>query len=475
MDLPDRALLFDSEVVEGAETPADVVAMAWDLDSARAAHEAFLEAFGSVAPTDQREAFALTHPPVARVAPPAERRSRPAPRAAPRQLARGGRRRPLPPPARRVGRRRHRLSTQNWSPVPSTRRRRRFLQGPERLLLGLGLIVGLAFVLCYPPYGAGADEGTHFARALEMAHDRITPGEVDGRIASPIPASYKRDQDAVVDNVFNGTAPFSGDLRDRLLESRPDWDDTFVVETQPTMAATPLAYAPSAVAMVVPDRLGWAGLWVLWAGRVGNLLVYLAVVLVALRVATAFRWSIVIAALFPMNLGIAASVSPDALTIAALMLVVAVWTRVWRPGGAASPVAADESAADESARTRAAVLSSLGASVDDGGAGPPVTAPPEPVADPGASMPADPGRTGVLDRLGRWVRTPVGTGAMVLVAGLLLVATKPPYFLVLVAFPALLVVRWADRCVAPPPERGWWRWSPAGSSPLSPARAATRR
>ena len=60
VDLPDPALLFDSAVVEGAETPADVVAMAWDLDSARAAHEAFLEAFGSVAPTDEREAFALT-------------------------------------------------------------------------------------------------------------------------------------------------------------------------------------------------------------------------------------------------------------------------------------------------------------------------------------------------------------------------------------------------------------------------------
>jgi len=330
--------------------------------------------------------------------------------------------------------------------VPSTRRRRRFLRGPERLLLGLGLTVGLAFVLCYPPYGAGADEGTHFARALEMAHDRITPGEVDGRIASPIPSSYGDDQDAVVDSIFNGPAPFSGDLRDRLLESRPDWDDTFVVETQPTMAATPLAYAPAAAAMVLPDRLGWAGLWVLWAGRLGNLLVYLAVVLVAVRVATAFRWSIVIAALFPMNLGIAASVTPDALTIAALLLVVAAWTRVWRPGGPASSSEALV-VADESARTRAAVLANLGASIADGDTAPSGTAPPEPVTDPGGPTPAEQDRTSTVDRLGRWVRTPVGTGVMVLGAGLLLVATKPPYFLVLAAFPALLVVRWADRSV----------------------------
>jgi phenylacetic acid degradation operon negative regulatory protein len=59
-ELPGPALLFDSTTVEGAETPAEVVAMAWDLDSARAAHEAFLAAFDGVVPADDREAFALT-------------------------------------------------------------------------------------------------------------------------------------------------------------------------------------------------------------------------------------------------------------------------------------------------------------------------------------------------------------------------------------------------------------------------------
>ena len=59
-DLPGPPLVFDSETVDGAETPAEVVAMAWDLESARAAHEAFLDAFGGVVPDDDREAFALT-------------------------------------------------------------------------------------------------------------------------------------------------------------------------------------------------------------------------------------------------------------------------------------------------------------------------------------------------------------------------------------------------------------------------------
>ena len=59
-DLTDGALLFESRAVDGAASPADVVAQAWDLDSAWAAHEAFIEAFDGVVPADDRDAFALT-------------------------------------------------------------------------------------------------------------------------------------------------------------------------------------------------------------------------------------------------------------------------------------------------------------------------------------------------------------------------------------------------------------------------------
>jgi uncharacterized membrane protein len=282
------------------------------------------------------------------------------------------------------------------------------MRGPERLLLAVGIVVGLAFALLYPPWAAGADEATHFARALEMAHRRITPGEVDGQIASRIPSSYQEDENGVILVLFKG-GPFDRSAFDRLGNSRPDWAVTTVVETQPTLAATPIAYAPSALAMVIPDRLGWAGVWVLWAGRLGNLLVYLALAWFAVRIATAFRWTLAIAALFPMNLGIAASVTPDALTIAAFLLMMAVWTRVWRPRGV-GPTGP----------------TGVAATVDD-----------EPI---GGRSPR-----GLVVRIGDWTRTPRGTFAMVLASGLLLVATKPPYFLMLAAFPALLVTAWRDR------------------------------
>lgn len=317
------------------------------------------------------------------------------------------------------------------------------MRGPERLLLGVGIVVGLFFALLYPPWAAGADEATHFARAVEMAHGRLVPGDVDGEVASPIPSAYRRDENEVIALLFRG-GPYDRTTFDGLTSSRPDWASTEVFETQPTLAATPFAYAPAALAMVVPDRLGWAGVYVLWAGRLGNLIVYLALAWFAVRIATAFRWTLVVAALFPMNLGIAASVTPDALTIAAFLVVLAVWTRVWRPhrddGGA-------EAAA---ARGRELALSALAAdpASPGGPSGPaePDTAPvlPDPDGTDGTGSTAP---VGLAARLGEWTRTPLGTGAMVLGAGLLLVATKPPYFLVLAAFPLLLLTAWRDRCL----------------------------
>jgi phenylacetic acid degradation operon negative regulatory protein len=57
--LQDRALLLSAQTVDGAETPAEVVALAWDLDTAEAAHEAFLEEFEKAVPADECEAFAM--------------------------------------------------------------------------------------------------------------------------------------------------------------------------------------------------------------------------------------------------------------------------------------------------------------------------------------------------------------------------------------------------------------------------------
>lgn len=57
--LADRAVFFAAAPTEGSASPSEVVAQAWDLDGAAAAHERFLAEFATADPADDREAFAL--------------------------------------------------------------------------------------------------------------------------------------------------------------------------------------------------------------------------------------------------------------------------------------------------------------------------------------------------------------------------------------------------------------------------------
>ena len=55
----DQAVFLAAEALDGAQTPAEVVARAWDLTTAEEAHARFVAEFADVEPSDDRDAFAL--------------------------------------------------------------------------------------------------------------------------------------------------------------------------------------------------------------------------------------------------------------------------------------------------------------------------------------------------------------------------------------------------------------------------------
>jgi len=266
------------------------------------------------------------------------------------------------------------------------------VRSPSRLVLVLGGTLGLLLVVLAPGWFAGADEGTHFMRSLAMANGQVLPDRVDGALISAVPVAQSESVGAVIRAASQQDAPNTGALLAELFATHPDWNDTVGFDTGSTMAASPVAYAPSALFMAIPNALDAPTIVTLWFGRLGDLVVYLALVLLALRLAGAFRWAIAITALLPMNLAMAASVSPDAVTIGALLLVVALWTRLWRD------------------------------------------------TDPTTSL-AKTDETGVVAFGDAEPVSVVGQALIIGGAGLLLALAKPPYFAVLGAFPALLFVR----------------------------------
>ena len=213
-----------------------------------------------------------------------------------------------------------RKTRQRWVPA--------WCDGPMRLLLGVGLVVGVLFVFIAPPWSGGADEATHFARSIDIAGGHLTPRTIDDRSVSILPRSYREDQNLVVDN-FYGPAPINGTLIRTLLHSTPNTSDTIAYDTNATMAATPVGYLPSAIGMAIPRALNAPGVVSLWFGRLADLLFYLFVFGLAVHVATGFRWTIAFGAIVPMNLALASSVTPDGVTIAAIALVLASFIRMW--------------------------------------------------------------------------------------------------------------------------------------------------
>ena len=197
---------------------------------------------------------------------------------------------------------------------------------PQRLLMAVGLPLGLLIALLSPAW-TGYDEFTHFARVVDMAHGNLEPGSTPEGTGSVIPMAHREATTQIFLDHQAGRPPWTVTSIRGLLDHRPDGRVAFL-DTRPTSASTPVAYLPAAVGSLLPVALDAPGVIVLWAGRVASLLAYLALAWWAVRSAAAFRWSLTAAALVPLNLALAASVSPDGLTVAAVLMTVSLWTRV---------------------------------------------------------------------------------------------------------------------------------------------------
>ncbi len=197
---------------------------------------------------------------------------------------------------------------------------------PQRLLLLVGVPLGVLLAVLSPAWTA-YDEFTHFSRVVDMAGGNLEPGDTGEGIGSLIPAAHREATAQIILDHREGRAPWTPTSVRALLDHRPDGRSVFV-DTRPTTASTPLGYLPATVGAVVPVAADAPGLVVLWAGRLASLAAYLGLAWWAVRSAAAFRWTMVAAALVPLNLALAASVSPDGLTIATVLVAASAWTRV---------------------------------------------------------------------------------------------------------------------------------------------------
>ncbi|NBC39868.1 DUF2142 domain-containing protein [Corallococcus exiguus] len=208
------------------------------------------------------------------------------------------------------------------SPPPSPLRP--FFIAPVVAFLVVAAVLGAVLSFLTPPFQV-ADEPAHFYRAYQVSEGQLTATRIPvGDAGGQLPRSIVRVAQEVSDGV--GGHPEVRQDRQRLSDAMHAAlapQDTQEWRFAASAIYFPLVYFPQSLGMVPARLLEASPVAVLWAGRLGNVLVALLLTALALRLMPFQRWAFALLALTPMVLFQRASVSADPITMSACLLLVA--------------------------------------------------------------------------------------------------------------------------------------------------------
>ncbi len=198
----------------------------------------------------------------------------------------------------------------------------RWARRADGFFLVASLAAGSLFVFLTPPFQV-PDEPVHFYRAFALAEGHLTAERWQGRIGAELPASVPALFELFADVPFHPerrVAP-GAFAAARALELDPDRRQ--FVDFPAAAAYTVVPYLPQAAGIALGRLVGAPPLVLFYLARLANLLVASLLTWLALRCLPSYRWLAVLVALAPMALFQRASVSADALTLAAAFLFAA--------------------------------------------------------------------------------------------------------------------------------------------------------
>jgi uncharacterized membrane protein len=198
----------------------------------------------------------------------------------------------------------------------------RFNPTPDKAFLWLACAAGLAFLVLTPPLQV-ADENRHLMRSYMIAHGDLGATRELGLPGNPVPRSLER-----MDKRLGSRVAFHPEVRQDPARWRAEFryalrpEDTVFVRLPSEYS--PVAYTPQALAILALDPFDPPPVVLLYAARLLNLVIWIALVHAALRIAPSHRWVLALLALTPMSLSLAGSSSADTLTNGLSFLLVAV-------------------------------------------------------------------------------------------------------------------------------------------------------
>jgi uncharacterized membrane protein len=208
---------------------------------------------------------------------------------------------------------------------------------PASAFLVVSILFGIAFVFITPPFQV-ADEPHHFFRSYQVSEGGLIPeihrepGGKITKIGGVIPKSiykihietYSQKKDKRVDLDKHIFALLDIPLNPHIRS----------YHSFSNIARYPFVpYVPQAIGIALGRTIGLCPLLLMYLGRLANLAVWIFLVYSSIRIIPTGRWVLFLAALTPMSLFTAASLSGDTATNGLSFLFIALMMRYGLDGG----------------------------------------------------------------------------------------------------------------------------------------------
>lgn len=202
----------------------------------------------------------------------------------------------------------------------------------EKIFLCIAIPFIAVFIIIIPAL-QGWDETAHFLRAYQISEYDIIPDKFnDNHFGYKMPNDIIQMSDAALSDLIKSAQSglkdkanlsyYIGYLKDNKIDS---------IRTEKYFESSavysPVSYLPQTLGIIIAKTIHSPLLMYIYIGRVFNALFFIGIVYFAIKTIPRGKWVILAVALLPTSVTAAASLSPDAIVIALVLLVMAYYIK----------------------------------------------------------------------------------------------------------------------------------------------------
>jgi len=182
---------------------------------------------------------------------------------------------------------------------------------PENAFAVIALTVGIVFSI-FTPIGGGPDEYVHFASSYKISNIMLG---IEKPSSSKKILVRKCDSVLPINDTVNYNSFRFQDIYDGLLEKNETGNEMVEVEARTTTAFKPV-YMPQAIGITMARLMNMGSVQLVIMGRIFNLLFYIIMVWMAIKITPVFKSTFTVIGLLPMCMQLAGNFSYDSYILA---------------------------------------------------------------------------------------------------------------------------------------------------------------